>query len=387
MRSYFEAPSFDAVRTESPALAVVRARYQPEAVWRELRASSVFNDARVVPYLLFPLDERWLYYEQRGKLLNEKRPEFWDNLPGNEFLVSVPQPRRVSETRPLLARTLVDLHAHDRGSVCFPRESASGALVSERTANLFPGAWTVLKSAWDLPGDFGGDAAKRLVSRLFRLALAIMHAPQYERDHADAIAQDWAHLPIPKRMALLDQLADVGNELAVLLDPTADAGLVVDGIIGRPAAKRLGVLTRSDGGAICAEDLTVEVSYYGAAVGRWTPRTPSADEGIRACWGGTTGDLAINSTVRFSNVPESVWRYELGGYPVLKKWLGYRHRDRRDRRPLSLEEAKHFRSMVQRLAALLVLHDRLDGLYGQACAEAFTAEELGLRGSVSALRP
>jgi hypothetical protein len=32
----------------------------------------------------------------------------------------------------------------------------------------------------------------------------------------------------------------------------------------------------------------------------------------------------INGQVRFANVPAAVWRFELGGYPTVKKWLGYR---------------------------------------------------------------
>jgi len=35
--------------------------------------------------------------------------------------------------------------------------------------------------------------------------------------------------------------------------------------------------------------------------------------------------------------------------------------------------------MVQRLAALRVLHDQMDALYEKTAAEAFTAEDLGLR--------
>jgi hypothetical protein len=35
--------------------------------------------------------------------------------------------------------------------------------------------------------------------------------------------------------------------------------------------------------------------------------------------------------------------------------------------------------MVQRIAALLLLHERLDRAYNQAIAEPFTAEELGVR--------
>jgi hypothetical protein len=78
-------------------------------------------------------------------------------------------------------------------------------------------------------------------------------------------------------------------------------------------------------------------------------------------------------------VPERVWQHELGGYPVLKKWLGYRHADRRRGRPLTPAEARHFRSIIQRLAALLALQPELDGAYEAAAADAFSAEELGLR--------
>ena len=45
-----------------------------------------------------------------------------------------------------------------------------------------------------------------------------------------------------------------------------------------------------------------------------------------------------NETVFLANVPREVWRYELGGYPVLKKWLGYRYANRRSNRPLALSE-------------------------------------------------
>jgi hypothetical protein len=50
--------------------------------------------------------------------------------------------------------------------------------------------------------------------------------------------------------------------------------------------------------------------------------------------GDTTGDLYINDAVLFRHVPDRVWHYELGGYPVIKKWLGYRDRGRRPGIPL-----------------------------------------------------
>src|SRR5262249_39500287 len=95
-----------------------------------------------------------------------------------------------------------------------------------------------------------------------------------------------------------------------------------------------------------------------------------------AAWGASTGDLFINERICLRNVPEAIWKYELGGYPVIKKWLGYRDRPRRGTTPLSIEEINYLREIVHRIAALLVLHARLDELYETASANSFTIDEL-----------
>jgi hypothetical protein len=61
---------------------------------------------------------------------------------------------------------------------------------------------------------------------------------------------------------------------------------------------------------------------------------------------------------------------------VLKKWLGYRQADRRDGRPLTNDERRWFRQVIQRIAALLALGPSLNELYERTAANAFTAEEL-----------
>jgi hypothetical protein len=118
MRSYFAAPSFEEVQRRSPALAERYVGYDAKRVWETLRQAG-YDDDKVIPYLLFPLDARWMYFETEGGLLNRPRPELASNAAGNEFLLTVPQPRKVSETRPLLTRGMFDLHVHDRGSVAF----------------------------------------------------------------------------------------------------------------------------------------------------------------------------------------------------------------------------------------------------------------------------
>jgi hypothetical protein len=123
----------------------------------------------------------------------------------------------------------------------------------------------------------------------------------------------------------------------------------------------------------------VTVSYYGAAQGAWEERAPEQKEAVDETWGAITGDLFLNDRIYLKNVPERVWRYELGGYPVMKKWLGYRDSGRRPGRPLTLEELDHLRGMALRIAALLRLHSELDRAYEKALEDPFTAQELGLR--------
>jgi hypothetical protein len=387
MRDYFSRRTFEAFRRDHPVVCEPRARYEPEKVRDLLRRVSQFRADRIAKYLLFPLDQRSIYYEPEGKLLNERRPELWENLAKNEFLIAVPQPRRVSEARPLLVTTLFDLHVHDRGSVGFPAHvrtameegdlfSQTGAPIDKPAANLAERLWENLKVKWILRGGLHGSDAKTLARALFRISLAHCHSPQYEADHKDSLAQDWAHIPIPRSVETFALVETLGEKVARLLDPNTAANKVIAEILGS-SARSLAVPARGDGGPLTESAMVVSRSYYGAASGDWRVRSPDTE--WNAAWGASTGDLYINDQVFFRNVPERVWRYELGGYPVLKKWLGYRHCDRRAGKPLTLAEADHFRSMVQRLAALIAIAPELDRAYETACADCFAAEELGVR--------
>ena len=69
---------------------------------------------------------------------------------------------------------------------------------------------------------------------------------------------------------------------------------------------------------------------------------------------GTTVDIHLNDSARWSNVPAAVWDYKLGGYQILKKWLSYREHKvlGRNMRP---EEVEHFTHTARRIAAILML--------------------------------
>lgn len=387
MLDYYSDISFEALQEMHPVLLTPRARYEPEEVRKQLQRQSAFDPKRIVPYLLFPMDLRFIYYETEAKLLTERSPKLWDNLHDNLFLVALPQARQVSETRPLVASTLFDYHLHDHGSFGFPvharqdeSETSPHLFTSgsgEPEANIALSAWQVLKNVWSLDGDTHGDSARRLVLDLFHLVLAIGHAPQFHLDHKDAVSHDWIHVPVPRQQQVFREAARLGARVRRLLDPMADVTRILDDLLGSNR-RTLGVPETRNNGVIRNSDLAVTISYFGAAKGGREVRAQRETEAAHTAWGETTGDLYLNDSTYLANVPERVWNYELGGYPVIKKWLGYRDQKRRPGRPLSHEELDHLRSIIHRIAALLLLHQQLDDAYDAATAESFTGDELGV---------
>ena len=212
------------------------------------------------------------------------------------------------------------------------------------------------------------------------MCLAVCHSPLYQSEHKQSLAQDWAHIPVPRSRDLFEESAKAGDLLAGLLNPTASVTKALKEVLG-DSARELAVPGKLGGGNVGQDDLTVEMSFFGAAQGGWRSRAAATGEPMYVEWGKTTGDLAINDFVFFRHVPEAVWKYELGGYPVIKKWLGYRDRGRRPGVPLSVQEVAHLRSMVHRIAAVLRLQSLLDSIYERVALDSFTAEELGINGT------
>lgn len=371
MKRYFDASvPFAALDHDYPELTKNRARYDAKQIRAELLRASMHRDEHIVPYLLFPFDSRYLYYQPDAKLLNERRQELWENRTDNDFLVAVPQARRPSEGLPLLATAMFDLHLHDRGSVGFPAETnipqnlLSGG--ETRAANIDPAALRFLANAW------GAADPRALVRQLFRYVLAITHAPEYAADNRHHLSHDFAHIPLPRSRDLFAAIVADGSIVATLLNPLTPADHLLDAIL-REHRAQLGALATTDKRAITADDLRVTRSYYGGAKGAWIPTSEKTI--YPSEWGSVTGNLYLNDSVFLRRVPERVWLYEVGGYPVLKKWLGYRQENQRGG-PLTLSEASALRDIVQRIAALLRLGDQLNAHYRAAAADSIVATEL-----------
>ena len=86
--------------------------------------------------------------------------------------------------------------------------------------------------------------------------------------------------------------------------------------------------------------------------------------------GATCLDVYLNDRAFWRCVPIRVWRYGLGGYSVIKKWLSYRERALLGR-DLRSDEARHVTDMTRRIAAILLLEPALDENYERVKADTY----------------
>jgi hypothetical protein len=164
-----------------------------------------------------------------------------------------------------------------------------------------------------------------------------------------------------------------------LLDPDTPVEGVTAGTI-HPALATIAVPTMRGGRAMAEADRALTAGWGhagkdGAVMpgrGRIEPRAYTADEAAAqaeaALLGERTNDVFLNADAYWRNIPDTVWKFTIGGYQVLKKWLSYRERPLLDR-PLTGGEIRYVRDVARRLAALRLMAPDLDANY-RACAAA-----------------
>ena len=210
------------------------------------------------------------------------------------------------------------------------------------------------------------------VEDLFHHVLAVLHDPDYREANGGALRMEWPRIPLPGwpngeasgAAEALARSAARGREFAALLDPDTPVPGVTQAPL-RPAIAAIAVPATVGGHNMAGDDfaLTAGWGHYGAgdavmpgqgrAVER--PHTPEEREALGEtlpALGNTTLDIYLNPNAFWRNIPAAVWRYKLGGYQVLKKWLSYRERTVLAR-PLHPEEVRHFTDTARRIATLL----------------------------------
>lgn len=133
-------------------------------------------------------------------------------------------------------------------------------------------------------------------------ALAIRYSPAYLSENADGIRQDWPRIPLPNTKKLLLASAELGKQIAALLDTENPVRGVTASPI-RQELKSVAVLSCSAGSG---PDLNMTAGW--GHTGKEGVTMPGKGKIVERSVGGkTTYDIHLNETTCWKNVPPKVW--------------------------------------------------------------------------------
>ena len=362
LEKYFDPEiSHEEINRIAPGLMENTPRFKAKLVRDELLKRGLLKK-NIVRYCYRPFDVRWLYWEPETKLLDEKRTEYFLQIfEQNLYFVTQQKPRR-EWSQPQIARSIGCLDLMDRGASCVPlwlKPNPDPSSLFDAVSDGKPKA-----NLTDAAKEFLADL--RLGNKpqeLFYHTLAVLHAPEYRAENSGALRQDWPRVPLPKSREALLASAELGRQIAALLDTEMPVEGVTKGK-PRPELKPIAELKSP-----ANSNLKVTAGWGHAGQGGVTmpgkgkleTRAFAPDETVAAL-GQSTHDIYLNNSACWQNVPEKVWDYTIGGYQVVKKWLSYREFDLLGR-ALTPDEAREVSHMARRIAALILLQPELDKNY------------------------
>ena len=409
MRDYYDPNvSWDELKALKTGLTEDAARFDAKKAREKVTDAEDFQADHLRRYALRPFDTRFCYFSSERPLWNEPRPTLWRQCwKGNSFLLTRMNCPRSPEGAPMsFTACLSDDHYLTPDAVAIPLRLRAappakkpkkqdgngefGSILHEAapaykagkekiTANLSPAARAYLvKLGIQNPDDDADTAAL-----IWMHALAIGYSPAYLAENADGIRQDWPRIPLPDSKAALIASAELGRQVAALLDTESGAEGVTAGKL-RPEFKTIAVLSSTanlsltagwghagqNGVTMPGKGKRETRGYTAEEVEQASSLSPvsSSKDRLEACptlLGQSTHDVFLNDTACWRNVPEKVWDYTIGGYQVIKKWLSYREHDLLGR-ALSPDEAREVTHMARRIAALILLQPELDKNYAAA---------------------
>jgi Type ISP C-terminal specificity domain/Eco57I restriction-modification methylase len=366
MKEYFDrsVPN-DVLFLKHSGFAQKRKRYDPGKTRGRLLDKRRFLDALIVPFLYKPFDVRYLYWEAKSKLLNEPRkvlmslflgPDYekspsWQ--PGRLSIVCSQTPRRPGAARPALTSAVPGFHAVDPDARLIPRVIPSEGLVGVTPlfgaspgmarSNVAPEWIAAARSS----GAKGGDLD--IGDLIFWSVVGIAYSPAWAAAFGPD-NDDYPPVPIPGELDVLQRSAELGRRVATLSDTLTD----VEGVTSGTIEARFRDVGRPD--STSSSQLTAGTKQHG---GRYSASTQT---------------IFWNESAGWRNVPQRVWDYEVGGFQVLPKWLGYRHASRGH--TLTSAEIEYVTMVCRRISTLVELESGADELFDRAAARPLQAEKI-----------
>lgn len=312
---------------------------------------------------------------------NEPRPQLWAQFwKGNTFLVSRFKAAKVPEGPPLAFTTaLIDDHFLAPDAVAIPFRVRGRVTAGNLAANS--------RGYLETLGLNPANSDSEVTELIWMHTLAVAYSPSYLAENSDGVRGDWPRIPLPDSKDVLIRSAELGRQIAALLDTESKVSGVTTGAI-RGELKEIAVISREGGGSLnpskghlaltagwghAGKDSAVmpgkglaKVRDYAqseiAALEKGATKLGMPPIDLLMLLGVQTTDIYLNNIAYWKNIPTRVWEYTIGGYQVIKKWLSYRERDLlgRDLKP---EEVDGVSAMARRIAAIILLEPALDANY------------------------
>jgi Type ISP C-terminal specificity domain len=379
------------------------ARFDPNRTRRRLLAQGGFRPEAVQRFLFKPLDHRWAYVETTRPLWNEPRPDLVHHAEeGTRFLlVRRRVPRALDGAAFYLTDGLGDEHALHKDAYFIPMRLPPTAAPDTGQGTLDLGHEQPARANLSLPtrtwltelGVADPDSDINKSELVWLHALAIGYSPGYLEENRDGGRFTYQRVPLPSTLDQLQTSAALGAHIAALLDADREVPGITRIAPAAPDAalwRSLAEIEATHGSRLESADLVLSgwaivdaegIIIPGAGVviersftdqERAGLATASGDvsdlDQVLELLGGQARDVRVGPRAQWRNIPTAVWNYRVGGYQVLRKWLSYRD-ERVLGRPLTVEEARLFTSLVRRITALLLLGPALDRNY-LACRDA-----------------
>jgi hypothetical protein len=326
----------------------------------------------VVRYCYRPFDNRWIYWEPETKLLDEKSSAYFPHIFSGNLWIEARQ-KQIMERfdRGYVTNVLADNFGNGLSSF-FPLLLDNSG--TKQISLLEDNDKTIIENL-SLESKAYISQLKVTASDLFHHTIAVLHCSAYRVENSGALRQDWARIPLPDRCETLIASANLGRQIAALLDPETPVAGITSGKI-RPELKAIAVVSRIGTGNLDPNNDFALTAGWGHAgqnsvtmPGRGKvsdrPYTPEEQMAITAFLeqlGTATRDIYLNDIAYWKNIPDRVWSYTIGGYQVIKKWLSYRELELLGR-SLKQEEVIEVTQMARRIAAILLLEPELDANY------------------------
>ena len=277
-------------------------------------------ESKLILYAYRPFDNRWVYYNPNIIERGDSRKELMEHLlKGNNMaLLSCRQQvepgfYHIFCSEILTERCIVSLKSRELTYV-FPlytypnTENKQTNLFLERTPNI---SLKFLKAIKEKLGK------TPTTEQIFYYAYAIFHSPTYRTRYAEFLKIDFPRLPLTSNENLFNALATKGEELVNLHLMKSD---ILNNLI--------------------------------------TTYQPMADNQVtEVTYNLELQRVYINKQSHFTNIPPHIWKFKIGGYQVLDKWL----KDRKNaKRQLSNDEISYYQKIVVALTETLGIMAEID---------------------------